>query len=164
MPADINSRIQARQEFAIKPPRRLTVTGIWTLPYWRLAMVFCDALINARRGGCSLGLAPTFPSVPHFYQGLTFYSALTYGVDGDRIDRANFRIIGVGNRGLSSLVYRIKVAGVCSEQGRRNAWGARLGKIADAKFHARKIKRQSPIRNGRDMLGIERGTHCIYGT
>jgi hypothetical protein len=35
---------------------------------------------------------------------------LTYGVDGDRIDRANFRIIGVGNRGLSGIVYRIKVA------------------------------------------------------
>jgi hypothetical protein len=40
---------------------------------------------------------------------------LTYGVDGDRIDRANFRIIGVGNRGLSGIVYRIKV---CMKQDR----------------------------------------------
>jgi hypothetical protein len=28
--------------------------------------------------------------------------------------------------------------------------GARFGKIADAEFHARKIKRQPPISNGRD--------------
>src|SRR6516165_9733151 len=62
------------------------------------------------RRGRSFGLAPAFPSSARSYQALTFYPALTYGVDGDRIDSANFRIIGVGNRGLSGIVYRIKVA------------------------------------------------------
>jgi hypothetical protein len=56
----------------------------------------------------------------------------------------------VGNRGLSGIVYRIKVACVCSKQSRRNAWGAGFGKIADAEFYARKIKWQPPISNGRD--------------
>ena len=56
----------------------------------------------------------------------------------------------VGNRGLSGIVYRIKVACVCSKQSRRNAWGAGFGKIADAEFHARKIKWQPPISNGRN--------------
>jgi hypothetical protein len=87
------------------------------------------------------GLALSFPSAARFYQALTFYPALTYGVDSDRIDGANLRIVGVGNRGLSGIVYRIKVACVRSKQGRHNAWGARFGKIADAEFHARKIVR-----------------------
>ena len=56
----------------------------------------------------------------------------------------------VGNRGLSGIVYRIKVECVCSKQSRRNAWGAGFGKIADAEFHARKIKWQPPISNGRN--------------
>jgi hypothetical protein len=116
------------------------------------------------RGGRSFGLAPAFPSAAHSYQTLTFYPALPYGLDGDRIDRANFGIIGVGNRGLSGIVYRTKVACVRSKQGRRNAWAARFGKIADAEFHARKIKRQPPISNSRDMVGIERVTQCIYGS
>jgi hypothetical protein len=93
------------------------------------------------RRGRSFGLAPAFPSTARSYQALTFYPALTYGVDGDRIDSSNFRIIGVGNRGPSNIVYRIKVACVCSKQGRRDAWRARFGKIADAEFHARRIKR-----------------------
>ena len=101
--------------------------------------------------GRSFGLPPAFPSAARSYQALTSYPPLTYGVDGDRINRANFRIIGVGNRGLSGIVYRTKVARVCSKQCRRNAWGARFGKIADAEFHAHKIKRQPPIGNGRDM-------------
>jgi hypothetical protein len=61
-----------------------------------------------------------------------------------------FRIIGVGNRGLSGIVYRIKVARVCSKQSRRNAWGAGFGKIADTEFHSRKIKWQPPISKNRD--------------
>jgi hypothetical protein len=32
---------------------------------------------------------------------------LTYWVDADRIDWASFRIIGVGNRSLSGIVYHI---------------------------------------------------------
>src|SRR4029453_7837199 len=101
-------------------------------------------------GARSFGLAPAFPSGARSYQALTFYPALTYGLDGDRIDSANFRIIGVGNRGLSGIVYRIKVACVCRKQSRRNAWGAGFGKIADAEFHARKIKWQPPISKNRD--------------
>ena len=66
------------------------------------------ALKNATRCGRSFGLAPAFPPAARSYQALTFYPALTHGVDGDRIDSANFRIIGVGNRGLSGIVYRIK--------------------------------------------------------
>jgi hypothetical protein len=116
------------------------------------------------RAGRSFGLAPAFPSAARLYQTLTFYPALPYGVDGDRIDRANFRIIGVGDRGLSGIVYRIKVACVRSKQGRRNAWGARFGKIADAEFHARKIMRQPPISNGRDRSASSGVTQCIYGS
>jgi hypothetical protein len=102
---------------------------------------------------CPLWVTIIAPS----YQALTFYPALIDGVDGDTIDSANFGIIGVGNRGLSSIVYRIKVACVCSKQGRRNAWGAGFGKIADAEFHARKIKRWLAITNGRGSTQI-RGT------
>jgi hypothetical protein len=105
---------------------------------------------QASRAARSFGLASAFPSGARSYQALTFYPALTYGLDGDRIDSANFRIIGVGNRGLSGIVYRIKVACVCSKQSRRNAWGAGFGKIADAEFHARKIKWQPPISKNRD--------------
>jgi hypothetical protein len=89
----------------------------------------------------SFGLAPAFPPAGRSYQGLTFYPTLTYGVDDDTIDWANLRIVGVGNRSLSDIVYRMKVAGVRSKQGWHNARGARFGKIADAEFHARKIKR-----------------------
>jgi hypothetical protein len=110
------------------------------------ALALAGATVAAR----SFGLAPAFPSGARSYQALTFYPALTYGLDGDRIDSANFRIIGVGNRGLSGIVYRIKVACVCSKQSRRNAWGAGFGKIADAEFHARKIKWQPPISKNRD--------------
>jgi len=113
---------------------------------------------NETRRGRSFGFAPAFPSAARSYQALTFYPALTYGVDGDRIDRANFRIIGVGDRGLSGIVYRIKVACVRSKQGRHNAWGARFGKIADAEFHARKIKRQPPTGNRR--LKAQRRFHA----
>ena len=111
-----------------------------------------------RDAGRSFGLAPAFPPAARSYQAFTFYPALTYGVDGDRIDSANFRIIGVGNRGLSGIVYRIKVASVCSKQGRRNAWGARFGKIADAEFHARKIGGQQPISNRRDSQPVREPT------
>jgi hypothetical protein len=103
---------------------------------------------NKTRRGRSFGFAPAFPSAAGSYQALTFYPALIYGFDSDRIDSANFRIIGIGDRGLSGIVYRIKVARVCSKQGRHNAWEARFGKIADAEFHARKIKRRPPIGNG----------------
>src|SRR5690348_16407016 len=98
----------------------------------------------------SFGLAPAFPSAGGLYQGLPFYPALAYRLDGDRIDSANFRIVGVFNCSLSGSVYRSKVAGVGSKQRRRNAWGTRFGKIADAEFHAHKIKRLPSISNGRD--------------
>lgn len=87
------------------------------------------------------GIPDAIPSTARSYQALTLYPALAYGLDNDGIDAANFRIIGIGNRGLSGVVYRTKVARVCSNQGRRNAWSAWLGKIADAEFHARKIER-----------------------
>ena len=93
------------------------------------------------------GVRYALPSTARSYQALTFYPAFAYGLDTDGSDSADFRIVGVSNRGLSGVVYRIKVARVCSKQGRRNAWGARIGKIADAEFHARKIKRQPPISN-----------------
>ena len=102
------------------------------------------------RRGRSFGLAPAFPSAARFYQGLAFYPALTDGVDGDRIGSANFGVFGVGNRGPSGIIYGIKIACVCSKGDRRNARGARFGKIADAEFHVRRIKRQPPISNGRD--------------
>ena len=69
----------------------------------------------------SFGLAPAFPSGARSYQTLTFYPALTYGLDGDRIDSANFRIIGVGNRGLSGIVYRTKVATADQQEPRLTA-------------------------------------------
>jgi hypothetical protein len=119
--------------------------------------LICDALKMKRDAAVHSG-SRLFPSAARSYQALTFYPALTYGVDGDRIDGANFRIIGVGNRGLSGIVYRIKVACVRSKQDRHNAWGAQFGKIADAEFHARKIKRQPPISNGR--LKAQRHFHA----
>src|SRR5215470_889392 len=73
-------------------------------PAWRLLLL----LVSRRNGrtrqketrrGRSFGLAAAFPSATRFYQGLTFYPALPYGLDGDRIGSAKFRIIGVGNRG-----------------------------------------------------------------
>src|SRR5262249_17715239 len=54
-----------------------------------------------------------------------FYPAFAYELDTDGSDSADFRIVVVSNRGLSGVIYRIKVARVCSKQGRRNAWGAR---------------------------------------
>src|SRR5262249_46034369 len=95
----------------------------------------------------ALWLRDAFPSAVRSYQALTFYPALAYGVDNNRIGSANF--IGVGNRGLSGIVYRIKVACGRSKQRRHTAWGGRFSKIADPKFHARKIKRQWPISNGK---------------
>jgi hypothetical protein len=95
------------------------------------------------------GIPYEIPSSAHSYQALTFYPALAYWLNIDGIDEPNFRIIGVGNRGLSGIVYRIKVACGRSKQNRHNAWGGRFGKIADPKFHARKIKRQPPISNGK---------------
>jgi len=68
------------------------------------------------------------PSAARSYQALTFYPTLIYGFDGDRIHSANFRIIGIGNRGLSGIVSRIKVARVRSKQGRHNAWKRGLAK------------------------------------
>jgi len=106
-------------------------------------------MADLRCAGRSFGLAPAFPSTARSYQALTFYPALTYGLNNDRIDGANFRIIGVGNRGFSGIVYRTKVACGRSKQSRHNAWGGRFGKIADPKFHARKIKQQPPISNGK---------------
>src|SRR5437588_1008362 len=128
-------------QFGTPPPRTVQVH------FGFVADLRCAE--NETRRGRSFGLAPAFPSAARSYQALTFYPALTYGVDGDRIDRAKFRIIGVGDRGLSGIVYRIKVACVRRKQGRHNAWGARFGKIADAEFHARKIKRQPPISNAK---------------
>jgi hypothetical protein len=95
----------------------------------------------------SFRLTDAFPSAARSYQALTFYPAFAYGIDNDGIDRASFRIIGVGNRGLSGIVYRIKVACGRSKQSRHNARGGRFGKIADPEFHARKIKPQLPISN-----------------
>jgi hypothetical protein len=95
------------------------------------------------------GIPYEIPSSARSYQALTFYPALAYWLNIDGIDEPNFRIIGVGNRGLSGIVYRIKVACGRSKQNRHNAWGGRFGKIADPKFHARKIKRQPPISNGK---------------
>jgi hypothetical protein len=93
----------------------------------------------------ALWLRDAFPSAVRSYQALTFYPALAYGVDNNGIGSANF--IGVGNRGLSGNVYRIKVAYRRGKQRRHSAWGGRFSKIADPKFHARKIKRQRPISN-----------------
>ena len=98
----------------------------------------------------ALWLRDAFPSVVRSYQPLTFYPALAYGVDNNRIGSANF--IGVGNRGLSGIVYRIKVACGRSKQSRHNAWGGRFSKIAGPKFHARKIKRQRPISNDKSSV------------
>ena len=39
---------------------------------------------NETRRGRSFGFAPAFPSAARSYQALTFYPALTYGVDGDQ--------------------------------------------------------------------------------
>jgi hypothetical protein len=47
----------------------------------------------------ALWLRDAFPSAVRSYQALTFYPALAYGVDNNRIGSANF--IGIGNRGLS---------------------------------------------------------------
>jgi len=104
---------------------------------------------NEARRGRSFGFAPAFPSAGLSYQALTFYPALTYGVYADRIHRAILGLLDFGNGGLSSIIYRIKVASVLSKQGRHNARGVRFGKIADTEFHARKIKRQPLIGNSR---------------
>jgi hypothetical protein len=100
------------------------------------------------------GISYALPSTTRSYQALTFYPALAYGLNTDGIDRANFRIIGVGNRGLSGIVYRTKVAGGRSKQNRHNAWGGWFGKIADPEFHARKIKRQPRISNGKSSAYV----------
>jgi hypothetical protein len=99
----------------------------------------------------ALWLRDAFPSAVRSYQALTFYPALAYGVDNNGIGIANF--IGVGNRRLSRIVYRIKVACGRCKQSRHSACGGRFSKIADPKFHARKIKRQRPI--GNDKLSVE---------
>jgi hypothetical protein len=109
-------------------------------------------MADLRCAGRSFRLAPAFPSTARSYQALTFYPALTYGLNNDRIDRANFRIIGVGNRGFPGIVYRTKVACGRSKQSRHKAWGGRFGEIADPKFHARKIKRadqQRQVKRGK---------------
>jgi len=95
----------------------------------------CTALV--------LGLGNAFPSVVRSCQALALYPALADGIDNDRIGRANF--IGVGYRGFSGIVHRFKVACGRGQQDWSNAWGGRFGKIADPKFHASKIKRQSSI-------------------
>jgi hypothetical protein len=93
----------------------------------------------------ALWLRDAFPSAVRSYQALTFYPALAYGVDNNRIGSANF--IGIGNRGPSGIVYRIEVACGRSKQSRHSAWSGRFSKITDPKFHACKIKRQRPISN-----------------
>jgi hypothetical protein len=105
---------------------------------------------EAAGGQLALWLRDAFPSAVRSYQPLTFYPALAYGVDNDRIGSAKF--IGVGNRGLSGIVYRIKVACGRSKQSWHNAWGGRFSKIAGPKFHARKIKRQRPISNDKSSV------------
>jgi hypothetical protein len=105
-----------------------------------------------RRGdNLALRLRHAFPSAVRSYQALTFYPALAYGVDNNRIGSANF--VGVNNRGLSGIVYRIKVACGRGKQSRHSAWDGRFGKIADPKFHARKIKRQRPTSNDKSSAG-----------
>jgi hypothetical protein len=105
-----------------------------------------------RRGdNLALRLRHAFPSAVRSYQALTFYPALAYGVDNNRIGSANF--VGVNNRGLSGIVYRIKVACGRGKQSRHSAWDGRFGKIADPKFHARKIKRQRPTSNNKSSAG-----------
>ena len=91
-------------------------------------------------GQSALWLRDPFPSSVRSHQALTFYPALAYRVDNNRLSRSNF--IGVGDRAPSGIVYSIKVARGCSKQSRDNAGGGRLGKIADPKFHARK---QTPV-------------------
>jgi hypothetical protein len=54
----------------------------------------------------------------------------------------------IGNSTKIGTATGLKVARVRRKQGRHNAWEARFGKIADAEFHVRKIKRQPPISNG----------------
>jgi hypothetical protein len=87
------------------------------------------------------------PSSFRSCQALTFYPALAYGLDNNRIRRVNF--IGARYRGLSGVVYRIKFACGRSKQIRHNTWGTGLGKIADLKFHGSKIEPQTPMSNGK---------------
>ena len=96
-----------------------------------------------------LGISYALPSTTRLYQALTFYPALAYGLDTDGIDGANVRFIGIGNRGLSGIVYGAKVAGGRSKQNRHDPWGGWFGKIADPEFHAGRIKRQPRIGNGK---------------
>jgi len=100
------------------------------------------------------GIPYASPSTLRSYQALTFYPALAYGLDNDGLDGSNFRIIGVGNRRLSGIVYRIKVASGRSKQNRHNVWGGRFGKIADPKFHAPNINWQPPISNGKSSAYV----------
>jgi hypothetical protein len=108
--------------------------------------LFCAGCVHSvrevRAVNLALWLRDAFPSAVRSYQALTFHPALTYGVDNNGIGSAN--PIGVGNRGLSGIVYRIKVACGRSKQSRHSACGGRFSKIADPKFHARKIKPRRP--------------------
>ena len=106
----------------------------------RLSDVQCNQLSAADEARPILrlfGIPYALPSTFRFFQALPFYPALAYGLNNDGIDGANFRIIGIGNRRLSGFVYGVEVARGLSKQNRHNAWGGRLGKIADPEFHAR---------------------------
>jgi len=93
----------------------------------------------------ALWLRDAFPSSVRSCQALTFYPALAYGLDNNRLSRVNFS--GVRNRGPSGIVYRIKVACGRSKHSRHNTGGGQVGKIADPKLHARKITGQTPVSN-----------------
>jgi hypothetical protein len=100
----------------------------------------CFDRVRPREVNLALWLRDAFPSSVRSCQALTFYPALAYGLDSNRLGRAKF--IGVRNRGPSGIVYRIKLACGRSKQSRHNTWGGQFGKIADPKFHARK---QTPV-------------------
>jgi hypothetical protein len=116
------------------------------LPTWKVLLqpgkrgFFSASELRRQEVNSALSLGDAFPSFARSNQTLTFYPALAYGVDTDRLSRVNF--IRVGNRGPSGIVYRIKVACGRSKQSRHNTWGGLFGKIADPKFHARK---QTPV-------------------
>jgi hypothetical protein len=101
-----------------------------------------DASTEVRPREVNLGLwfRDAFPSSVRSYQALTFYPALAYGLDNNRIGGVKF--IRVRNRGPSGIVYSIKVGCGRTKQNRHSTWGGQFGKIADPKFHARKITRQ----------------------
>jgi len=93
----------------------------------------------------ALGLRDALPSAVRSCQALTFYPALAYGVDNNRLSSVNF--IGVRNRSPSGIIYRVKVTCGCSEQARQHTRGGQFGKIADLKLHAGTITGSTPLSN-----------------